>query len=81
MKPEAAWRRWLDFGLCVIGLDEFANFQKRPAGTSPVQLEPPYAVRPEQVNSGEPPSPPAWPLGVARTPGRDGRPASGDGPG
>ncbi len=52
---EAVWRRWLDFTLMLVGLDEFANFQKRPAGTPAVQLDAVAARRPEQVNVGAPP--------------------------
>ena len=65
MKPEAAWRRWLDFVLMLVGLDELANFQKRPAAEPAVRLDEVSARRPEQVNVGAPPAPPAWPPGVA----------------
>lgn len=62
MKPDAAWRRRLDFVLCLLGLDELAVFQKRPAGSGAVHLDNPRSVRPEQVDVGEPPRPPRLPV-------------------
>ena len=66
MKPEAAWRRWLDFALMLVGLDELANFEKRPAAEPAVRLEEVSAARAEQLNVGAPPAQPPWPSGVAR---------------
>jgi hypothetical protein len=56
VRPEAAWRRWLDLALSLVGLDDLAVFQKRPASVPAVRLEEVSAARPEQVNLGEPPA-------------------------
>ena len=66
MKPDAAWRRWLDFALTLVGLDELAVFAKRPAAAVPaVWLEEQAAARPEQANlAPPPPAPPALPARV-----------------
>ena len=55
MKRDAARRRWLDFVLMLVGLDELANFQRNPPAEPVVRLEEVSARRPEQVNVGAPP--------------------------